>query len=458
MRESLRSSPAAIFAFLAALGGLILVMLIPPMAGGNETFNFHRAAAVASGHWLIEPASVPAGIVRFIHVSDAAFPEGAQPPYSYSRAQFEALAAIPLAAGEPAILQPNPIAVLHPFSYLPQVPVLWLGQLLGLPPLLLFYLGRIAGLAAGIALTFLAIRAIPVHKHALAAIALLPTILFSRSTFDADQLTNGLAFLFLAMVMREIAGEGRIRAGALAGMAAAAFILAQCKSAYLLLPFFALAIPSARFGSVGAKLAACAVIALPGIAASAAWMIALKQTYFQGIHYRTWSGEVFPDRQTALILADPLSYAAVLLRTFFLTPLIRDTLVGLIGVFGPPVRMPPFFYPALTVALASVFVAEPRFAPGALQAWPTRLLAAFLFLTAAVIVLTLLYLQWNRLGAPVVEGFQGRYLYPLIPLVLVLLPSGGRRAFGLDAPAWLALLGALGVGGTWYVTWSTYLA
>ena len=40
--------------------------------------------------------------------------------------------------------------------------------------------------------------------------ALLPTILFTRSTLDADQFTNGLAFLFLALTFGEIAAAGRI--------------------------------------------------------------------------------------------------------------------------------------------------------------------------------------------------------------------------------------------------------
>lgn len=446
------------FAWFALLGGLMLVALIPPTAGGNEIFNLQRSASIAAGSWRVEAASVPAGMNRFLAEARADFPAGAKPPYSYSVAEVERLASIPLEAERRTTLRPNPVAVLNPVSYLPQVPALWLGERLGLSPMALFYLGRLAGLAAGILLTFFAIRAIPVHSYAFAAIALLPTILFSRSTFDADQFTNGLAFLFLAMVIREIVAEGPMPPRIVAVLALTAFLLAQCKSAYLFLPFFALAIPRSRFRLSGGKAAACTLVIVPGLAASAAWMLLLKDGFFEGIRYVTWSGAVFPDLQVRWVLSNPLEYAAVLLRTVFLTSFIPVTILGLIGIFGPPVMLPPLLYPVFAIALAAVFIAEPSGMPERLRSWSVRVLATVLLASSVGMILTLLYVQWTRVGSPVVEGFQGRYLYPMIPLVLVLLPSGGKPMFGLQPPGWVALIGAGSIGATCWVTWTTYWA
>ena len=366
--------------------------------------------------------------------------------------QFEKMASIPLRTHEPSVIPPNPIAVLHPASYLPHIPLMALGELLGLSPLVIFYLGRIAGLTAGVALTFLAIRIVPVHKNALASIALLPPVLFSRSTLDADQFTNGLAFLFLALVMREIGAKGRISSVTLAGLSIGGLILAQCKSAYLFLPLLALAIPVERFGSGRSKALAMTVIALPGLLGSVAWMVTLKQTYFQGLRYRTWSGLVLPDQQLNLILSQPLIYGEPVARTVFATPLLPKSVIEFLGVFGPPVMMPTAFYPALAILTGSAILSEERASQSPLHEWRTRALALSLALVTILVILTLLYIQWTRFQAPIVQGFNGRYFYPLAPLLLLFAPSSGIAFLGVPGRCWLILVGLVSLGGTLWVT------
>lgn len=452
-------SPEWIFAFLALLGGIVLIALIPPVGGGNERYNFHRAASIASGHLLVGPAVLPGGIPEFLETSREKFREGMNPPYSYSRADFEKLASIKLQADEPRVLRSNPIAVLHPVSYLPQAPAIAVGQLLGLSPLALFYIGRMAGLLAGIALTFFAIRVMPIHKYGLAGIALLPPILFTRSTLDADQFTVGLAFLFLALVFREIAAPGRVKPATLAGLAIGAFILAQCKSAYLLLPLLSFAIPASRFGSMRSKLLACAIVCLPGILASLAWMITLKLTYFGNIlQYSTWSGVVRPNDQTRFILSEPLAYAQIVLTTVFATPFIPKTILEFLGVFGPPVTLAAPFYPVAALLLAGAIFSGRRIPEGPLRSWRTRTFAIVIALATILIILTLLYLQWTRYRGPLIDGFQGRYLYPLVPLLLLAVPAAGRPFLGVKARWWLLALGLFSIAATSWKSWETYLA
>lgn len=456
---SRRRSPEWLFAILALVGGLVLIGLIPPVGGGNERYNFHRAASAASGHLMVGPARLPGGIGDFLEASREKFREGRSPPYAYSRSDFDKMASIPLQADEPQLVPANPIAVLHPLSYLPQSAAIALGQRLGLSPLALFYIGRVAGLLAGIALTFCAIRTIPVHRHALAAIALLPPILFTRSTLDADQFTVGLAFLFLALVFREIAASGRIGTRALAGLAAGAFILAQCKSAYLLLPLLSLAIPANRFGSMRSKILVCALICMPGIIASVAWMIALKASYFDNIaQYRTWSGIVRPGDQLRFILSDPPAFLRIVATTIFATPLIPKTVLEFLGVFGPPVTLPLPFYPIAGCLVAGAVFSDRRLPRGPLTDWRTRMIALAVAAATILIILTLLYLQWTQHRGPLIDGFQGRYLYPLLPLALLSIPAAGRPFLAIPARYWLVALGLFSIAMTWWKSWATYWA
>ena len=452
-------APEWLFAFLAILGGIVLIGLTPPLGGGNEQYNFQRAANVASGHLLVGPTLLPGGIPEFLEASREKFREGENPPYSYSRADFDKLASIRLQADEPRVMRSNPIAVLHPIAYLPQSPAIALGQLLGLSPLVLFYIGRVAGLLVGIALTFAAIRVIPIHKNALAAVALLPPILFTRSTLDADQFTVGLAFLFLALAIREAAAGGPIAKSVLAAMAISAFILAQSKSAYLLLPLLVLAIPASRFGSMRSKILACGFICLPGLLASAAWMIVLKLSYFDNIaHYRTWSGIVRPGEQAQFILSEPLTYARIVLTSIVTTDFVPKTVLEFLGVFGPPVSLPLPYYPVAALLLAGAIFSGRRVPQGPLTSRRTRALALAIAAATILIILTLLYLQWTHYRGPLIEGFQGRYLYPLVPLFLLAIPAAGRPFLGIPARYWLLALGLFSIAVTWWTAWQTYLA
>src|ERR1700683_5295482 len=229
---TLFARPEYLFLAFGALASLVLLVLIPPLAGGNEPNNFQPVAAAAAGHVLIEPAMVPKGIVRLIDAANHQFPEGAKPPYHYSGAQIRALASIPLSRNDPATPNPNAITALNPVSYIPQVVAYWLGLALDLSPLALFFLGRIAGAVTSLALTFLAIRRMPFHPYCLAALALLPTIVFSRTTLDAEQLTHAIAFYFAASAFAAMVEPGKLSPRSFAALALSGLLIAQSKSAY----------------------------------------------------------------------------------------------------------------------------------------------------------------------------------------------------------------------------------
>ncbi|MCS6994421.1 MAG: DUF2142 domain-containing protein [Anaerolineales bacterium] len=75
----------------------------------------------------------------------------------------------------------------------------YLGRRFDIPALPVFYAVRWAGLLSYILLSWLAVRLIPVGKWTLAIIATLPTAILQASTVSADSISNGLAFLMIAI-------------------------------------------------------------------------------------------------------------------------------------------------------------------------------------------------------------------------------------------------------------------
>ena len=67
-----------------------------------------------------------------------------------------------------------------------------------------------------------------------------------------------------------------------------------------------------------------------------------------------------------------------------------------------------------------------------------RALALGVAAATGLATLTLAYLGWNAVGAPRIQGVQGRYLLPFAPLALAALHA--PRSKGLDGPARLAFV------------------
>jgi uncharacterized membrane protein len=448
------AKPECLFLLFAIPVGLILTFLVPPLGGGDEGFHYQRIASIAYGQILNKPVEVPASIIQFLKTGSDFFYAGLQPPFHYSMAEFYSMAGIGLNPGNLSSLQPNYTTIHHPFSYAPQVLLFIFGKMLGLAPLSLLYVMRLAGLAAGIGLTFLAIRKMPSHQYALCAIALLPTITFYRSYVNADALTDGLAFLFIATVLHEITLRTMLKARDIFAMAVMAFVLAQCKSAYLPLAFLVLAIPTERFTSVRMRAVSLALIILPGAIASLAWMILIKQTYFTGIQYHTWGGNANPEMQADFVLHHPVIYLLILIKTVCCSKLLPLSYMGIFADVGPgyflqfPTTILLFYF------LVGVIITD---RPQIRYDRNLRLLSAGIFLAAIFISLTLLYIQWTGYGLMEIRGFQGRYLFPLFPLLLTYVNPPGKTVMSLKTGSYVALLAFFGLTASlWRITLNYY--
>ncbi|MBV9750631.1 MAG: DUF2142 domain-containing protein, partial [Acetobacteraceae bacterium] len=115
-------------------------------------------------------------------------------------------------------------------------------------------------------------------------------------------------------------------------------------------------------------------------------------------------------------------------------PSLLPAAIGILGWLT--VRLPGRLYLAWEVALAAALLAgfaEPIRERRTSQ-WPE----AALLLTATAVALMLIclsqYLIWTLVGLDRIEGVQGRYLLPLIPVVALAVPQVmGRRGAALHA-------------------------
>jgi uncharacterized membrane protein len=343
---------------------------------------------------------------------------------------------------------PN-VASYAPSLYAPGAAGLALGQSLGLPALGAFYTGRLVNALAGIILLIAALRLLPFGRNALLATALLPTFAYQTGSLSPDAVINGFGFLGLAIALRVgFMGAAPARTAALLVTGP---LLALCKGVYLPLMAAGLRWPQTR-GDMRSWLILGAMAF--GAFAFIGWMhySGGSQALYHIQSRRT--GETMmtaPLRdQLAIVLADPVAYARILLSSVIeRAPVYALQIVGRFG--WNAILLPLLAYPLAALMLGAGVASG----SGARFGIAQRLWWLVVAAGVALLIETAMYLTGTPLGADYVQGTQGRYFLPVLPLLLLALSPadpvrGAQRLLGITGIA-LLLIAAVTVFDSFWV-------
>jgi len=294
------------------------------------------------------------------------------------------------------------------------------GRALGLSTEELVRLARIVGLLAYLGFAVYAVRRFRGPRWMLAICAVVPVALFQASMVSADGITNGLAFLVLALGLQLAIAAPDVDRRLVAEAAIAAALLALSKPPYLLVALVYL-VPIAR--ARGRVLR----VLVPVLAAGFAVQLA----------FTVMSSGVNPYRHYVLGLVSPRmasSDAAAQVRFIRAHPDRFVTAIGhTVGRRGGVIAGNALFethwkldWPIRVVFLALLVIAAlgPRGPDERVRiAGALRAVLLSLALVTTFVILVAAYIGWNPVGASWIFGVQGRYLLPLIPMVLVCVPA-----------------------------------
>ncbi|WHO40754.1 DUF2142 domain-containing protein [Sphingobium sp. AP49] len=427
--------------------------ITPPFQAPDENQHYMKALALSRGHIVTESHDVRIGTylpraALDLHAIDfPTEPDGKN--HRYDRAMIDkAWTADSARPGTGFAEFPN-VASYAPTLYAPGTAGILIGDALGLPHLGAFYIGRLVNALTALLLLAAALQLIPFGRMALLATALLPTFCYQAGSLSPDAVINGVGFLGLALALR-VGSFGPERASSLT-MLITGPLLALAKGVYLPLMAAGLRWPARNSLSRNALILGAMLL---GAVIFAVWMKANggSQALYHITSRKTGDSVLTAPlgQQLAVILADPATYA----RTLFSSIVERAPVYALqiVGRFGwNAILLPLLAYPLALLMLGSAVLGGSGDSFGIGQ----RLWWLAIAAGTALLIETAMYLTGTPLGADYVQGTQGRYFLPLLPLVLLALmpaqPLRGARLLCAGAGLLLLIIAMLSAWDSFWV-------
>jgi len=414
-------SPAILYLFFAALMGMACILLTPPGQVPDERNHFARITQISqggivgfkkgtreAGGYLAENFPSELELLGDLHSNTA---------MKMPMTEFLALSERRWADQRSWFSFPNTV-IYAPVTYLPAAFVTWIGRHAHFRIIDTLYLVRLANMASMLALCALGIALARRGTLLLIVLSSLPMALALGGSCSQDGVLIGLSVLTAALITRfDRDNPGGIRAWVVIGILFGILTISKPPLLLCSLVPLGLSLPNARL--VRGIPFACSV------AAFEIWnRLALKPTK---IEFTDRTG-VSDSGQIAWILSHPFDLPGLAVRS--LRSNLGHTIHEFFGVLGWLDIVLPHGYYRL-IYLAVVLAVAVSLLPGlreraALQSLTSVSVTILAMLLAVGAVYFSIYVIWTPVGAPVVDGIQGRYFLPIAPFLVVAFPRAAR--------------------------------
>lgn len=414
---------------LALVGGLALAIAVPALDGPDEVYHWQRALQISEGQLLAARrggqnhygGEIGAAAVDFARWANRHFERGSAFTLRDAQAAGGSRSEGRTSASFPST------ASFAPLAYLPQAAGIAVARGLGASTFAQLVAGRIANLLAYLALMAAAVRLAPMGQRVLLAVALTAPALHLAATVSGDPMNFALPALLIAWCLRlRLDPAARLTRASRIGLGLLILSLALLKPLFLLLAAIVWLVPERHFGGRRARASFLGWTLGAALLLSIAWNAAYP--FLPG---KYWGTGANPKAAIAGILAEPVAALGYFLHSLAdKLPIMWLDGWGRLGGYPPPfmVNAPQALSWAGAAALLGLALAEGLRRRDHTAALAMAAIAAAF--TSAVFVA--FWIAFTPLGAPVIEGVQGRYLQLAFLLagwaVIAAAPLGIRMA------------------------------
>ncbi|MBO1359380.1 DUF2142 domain-containing protein [Acetobacter sacchari] len=433
---------ALIFFPFSALAVLIGVFLIPPFQTPDEAAHFLRAVQVSEGTVFGEKEGGQSGGRLPDHLRSVIFVTDDLIGHPERRASLSRIDdASSVTWGNTSVFMGFPNTVTYgPLAYAPQAAGVVTGRLFRMPVLQTFYLSRLFNGAAFVALATAAIALCQRGRLFLLIVLFLPMTIHLAASVSQDGSLIGLSAVLAALLTRhERRHPWPWTAWAAVGLGFGVIGMAKPPDVALAL------IPCLLVGRQELRNAMlCLVVASVLTVAWLIWGVAPVKVQLQ-------SGAGFSDfLQAHYVLSHPVGMLRLILHTLYENwQFYTAEFIGVLGWLDTPFQS--WFYRVAKQVLVVTFLLGFFVPPGGATSrdvvWETlrRIGVASVVALSCVGIFVSLFIIWTKVGAPIIDGLQGRYFLPGACFLVLILPRWRpmrRAAYNIIAHD-MSLIGAV---------------
>lgn len=310
-----------------------------------------------------------------------------------------------------------------PLVYLPQASGISLARTFNASPLTLLTMGKLFNLIAFCIMTFWAAMRMPLKrgKDVMMASALLPMTINLAASFSYDAMLIALSYMFISEVMYLAYEKDSVEWKDIIILAVILAIMSPCKMVYCVITALILIIPKEKYTSNGMHVAMWAICIVAALGS-----IALVNATIIGKYASATSNELVyaggeEGYTAAYVVRHPLETIRLVYDTFiYQGGYYHQTLIGAyLGNASESLDVPYIVIMLLTLGLLLLPLKNPEDEEdiSSKDKWIIAIISIVIF----GLLLGSMLIGWTQMNSPVIQGVQGRYFLPLLPMILLLV-------------------------------------
>lgn len=403
--KNIKIKKEILFLYMALFIGIIFVFINVPQIRYDEHAHFWRAYEIARGNIISRTTNeLPNSVIELFKRNDGTYPNK-----EFNYETLKEKISEPLNEENKIAFPVGATGSLTPISYIPQVIGILIGRVLNFSPMVILWLARMANLLCYIALVFLAIKIMPFEKWKwiIMIIALFPMTMNLAATVSPDTIIISTTLLaisyvfYLKNVVKKITMKNIILLGILF------MIPIVCKIVYFPLCLLVFILPKDKFENklkrnlyyiLTALIIFVTYFALNKLVAKGDYAIAIRTNMTEQILF------TISDLSRDFVTAINTFYSESSLYFF-----------ELIGGWNTINIISVVFFIILLFVMFNKESTQYEFNR------KEKNIVLAIIIIQALGVIAAMYLGWTQARQTTVEGIQGRYFLPILPLLCMLI-------------------------------------
>lgn len=256
---------------------------------------------------------------------------------------------------------------------------------------------------------YVSMKIIPYKKNIIMFISLLPITLQSAISISADCMTIAAAILLISYTLYLNHNDEKISKKEIGILFVLSTILSLCKIVYLPLCLFPIILNKNKFNSTKSKYVILGLIALFVVIINFIWL-KIASDYLLSIE-----GGANPSEQIELIIHKPWIYLLAIYNTsvYNFDYYLYTQLGSSLGLFS--ITVSPIYIKLNLIILIMLLL----FNNNVEVENGVKVSSILIYLIVLFLIYSSLYVQWTKVGSKIIDGIQGRYFLPILPLLFL---------------------------------------